>query len=250
MASLFIDWMVYRDVATLLRLLEAADYFDPPQYNAVFDGEIEKLLDRLPDGEARRQAAQMKGFDWSNYIVRSLARAGFRDDDAQQEAFQQIAIRLLVEPGKLFRGYDPQRHGPLERRFRRSVWNSIRNIAEKSRNRQRWMHSADPAVMADRWAGRAPYNNIIEEFRRLVAERLGKMALAILDARLAGQEMKELAGQPGFTRHSLKRDVQAIKELARGFGDPSFSRMVARAMEMEAETVEKRRQAMAARRVG
>ena len=93
--------MAFRDAAALLGLLEAAEYFDPASYNPVFEAELEKLLNRLTDNKARQQAAEMRGFDWGNYISRSLQRAGFQDDD-QQEHFQAIAIKLLVEPGKLF----------------------------------------------------------------------------------------------------------------------------------------------------
>ena len=72
----------------------------------------------------------MKGFDWAGYIIHSLARAGFRDDD-QQEHFHNIAVKLLVSPGNLFRAWKPGHHGPLERRFRRSVWNAIRNVSRE-----------------------------------------------------------------------------------------------------------------------
>jgi len=83
--------------------LESAEFFNPGDYNQVFNGQLEKLIHRLPDGEAKQQAMAMKGFDFGGYISRSLLRAGFRDDD-QQEHFHAIAVRLLVEPGKLFKG--------------------------------------------------------------------------------------------------------------------------------------------------
>ena len=150
--AMFFDWMVFRDAATLLRLLESADFFNPQDYDAVFNSELEKMIRRLPEGEAKQQASGMRGFDWGNYISRSLLRSGFRDDD-QQEAFHQITIQLLLEPGKLYRGWLPGKHGPLDRRFRRSVWNAIRNIQEKSRNRRKWMTAVDPSVMAGQYAG-------------------------------------------------------------------------------------------------
>ena len=191
--AMFVDWMAFRDVGGLLRLLESAEFFNPQDYNQVFNGQLEKLLTRIHNPDLRQNVEASRGFDWGGYISRSLLRAGFRDDD-QQEVFHQIVVKLLVEPGKLFGGWEPRRHGPLEWRFRRSVWNAIRNAQEKTRNRQRWMHTADPSVMAGQFAGRQPPNNIIGEFRALVLQRLGKLALAILDQRLAGQDTKDLVG--------------------------------------------------------
>jgi hypothetical protein len=173
---------------------------------------------------------------------------GWIQDDDVQEHFHAIAIKLLVEPGKLFRGWEPRRHGPLDRRFRRSVWNAIRNLVEKSQNRRKWMTAVDPTVMAGMYVGRPLHNNIIGEFRDLVFQRLGKLALAILDQRLAGRETKNLVGSPGFTAYSIKRDVQQIKELAHQFaqqiGDSGFLNLVNRAMDMESATVEKRKAAL------
>ena len=127
--ALFTHWLTFRDVAFQLDLLEAAQYFDPQAYNPVFDGQLEKLIHRLPNGEARQQAMAMRGFDWANYVVRSLRRSGFKDDDIQ-EFFHSIVIKLLVEPGRLFK-WEPQRHGPLDRRFRTSVWNAIATLPRK-----------------------------------------------------------------------------------------------------------------------
>jgi hypothetical protein len=253
--ALFRNWMTSRDTATLLRLrlLESAQYFDPAAYNQVFDGQLEKLIHRLPDGEARQQAMAMKGFDWANYVVRSLQRSGFKDDDVQ-EHFHQLVVKLLVSPGRLFRGWEPKRHGPLDRRFRTSVWNGIRNAQEKGRNRRKWMNAVDPAAMADRFAGREPYSDLIDQFRQLVAQRLGKLALEILDARLAGEDSKKLVGKAAngtASAYYIKAEVRAIKQLAQQFasqsGDPGFLNMVDRAFSAEAATVEKRKAAVAAR---
>lgn len=248
---MFFDWMVFRDTATLLRLrlLEAADFFRPEDYNPIFNSGLEKVIARIYDPDLRQQVSELKTFDWGNYLSRSLLRAGFRHDD-QQEAFHEIVIKLLVEPGKLFRGWEPNRHGPLDRRFRRSVWNAIRNIQEKSRNRRKWMTAVDPSVMAGQYAGRAIYNNIIGDFRRLVLSRLGRLALAILDARLAGEELKGLVGNSELghpSGYQLKREVGEIKRLAHQFahqtGDEVFLYNVLRALDTEAVTVAKRQAA-------
>jgi hypothetical protein len=246
---IFLDWLIHRDAAALLRLLEAADYFDPQSYNPVFEGELEKLLSRIPDSEARRQAAEMKSFDWGAYISRSLQRA-----DEVQEHFHQIVIRLIVKPGTLFGGWNPQQHGPLASRFRNSVWNAIRNVAEKTRHRRQWMQSVDPVAMADRYAGREPYSSLLDEFRQLVSDKLGRLGLAILDQRLRGEETKDLVSRAEFgtpSAYIIKREISEIKKLAERFaaqsGDPAFANMLAKALAAEAETVARRKAAVAAR---
>jgi hypothetical protein len=246
--ALFTHWLTFRDVAFQLDLLETAQFFDPQAYNPVFYSELEKLIRRLPDGAARQEAMAMRTFDLAGYLERSL-KTTFRDDDLQ-EHFHAIAIRLLVSPGKLFRGWEPERHGPLERRFKKSVWNAIRNIAEKTRNRRRWMTAVDPATMAGQYPGRAPYSDLIDQFRQLVAQKLGRLAVTIFDARLEGRDMKDLIGLPSIGTPSaflLKRETRAIKVLARQFaaqsGDPSFSGMVAKAFDAEAATIAKRQAA-------
>ncbi len=252
--ALFLNWMTFRDTATLLRLrlLEHADYFRPSDYDQIFDGQLEKLIHGLPNGEARQQAIAMKGFDWANYIVRSLQRSGFKDDDVQ-EHFHQIVVKLLVEPGRLFK-WEPKRHGPLDRRFRTSVWNSIRNITEKARNRRRWMTTVDPSIMAGQFPGRAPYSDLIDQFRQLVVQRLGPLAAVILDQKLAGEDANRLVGKAEFgtpTAYYIKGETRAIKQLARQFaaqsGDPAFLHLVNQAFDAEAATVARRRQATAAR---
>ena len=250
---LFAEWLCRRDVATLLGLLEHAQYFDPAAYNQVFDAELEKLIHRLPNGEARQQAMAMKGFDWANYIVRSLQRSGFKDDDIQ-EFFHQLVVKMLISPGRLFAGWEPQRHGPLDRRYRRSIWNGIRNAQEKTKNRRRWMTSHDPSIMAGQFPGRAPYSDVIDQFRSLVAEKLGPLAVAILDQKLSGEDASKMVGKAEFGTPSafyIRRETRAIKELARQFaqqsGDPEFLGMVNRAFSAERQTVEKRKAAIAAR---
>jgi hypothetical protein len=84
--ALFLNWMVYRDVGELLRLLESAEFFRPSDYNQVFYGQLEKLIHRLPDGEARQQAmamavVKMTSCDLrrpaSNQIARATASGAF-----------------------------------------------------------------------------------------------------------------------------------------------------------------------------
>ena len=98
---------------------------------------------------------------------------------------------------------------------------------------------------------------MIVDFRRLVRNRLGELGIAVLDARLAGQETKSLVGRaelgnPG--RFVIKRIVGQVKDLAREYaqrrGDPAFLREIERAMEREGATIQKRLSTTAARQTG
>jgi len=166
--------------------------------------------------------------------------------------------------GGLFTNYDEERHGPLDLRFKRAVANAIKNMIEKQRNARRLL----PSVPIDQEfkpggtmdvpdrarAGRQDDERLIDGFRQLVRARLGELGIAILDARLAGEETKGLVGRATLnspSRFVVKRVVQEIKDLAREFaqrrGDAVFSREIERAMERESATVAKRLATGAAR---
>ena len=88
---------------------------------------------------------------------------------------------------------------------------------------------------------------MIDDFRKLVKNKLGELGLGVLDARLSGQEMNDLVGNPelGSPSHAvLKRVVREIKQLAREYaestGDAGFLRQVERSLGREEETVAKR----------
>ena len=245
----FLDWLVVQDTEVLLRLLESSEFFDPVAYNPVFEGELEKLLDRTHDPEVQKQIEALRGFDFGNYIARSLIRAGFRNDDVETY-FHDLIMKLLLSPGRVFKGWNPKRHGPLERRVRASIWNGIRNIVEKIRNRRKVVTHVDPAVMAERNPARQPYSGVLDDFRKMVAEKLGSLALAILDWRMEGRDTKDIVQRAEFgspSVYSIKREVGEIKKLAHRFaaesGDPAFLRKVEKALAGEAATIAKRQAA-------
>jgi hypothetical protein len=247
----FGEWIIHSDLLDVLRLLENAQFFQPQSYNSAFDGELQKLLARLHDPDVRQQISTLNGYDWGSYIARSLARAGFRHDDLQ-EHLHAIVVKLLVSPGGLFKNWNPERHSPLERRFRASVWNGIRNAIAKQQNYRRWMVAADPAVMAERNPAQQPYSSrVLEEFRKLVGEKLGKLATAVLDWRLEGRQTKELIGRPELgspSIYNIKMAVQEVKQLAHRFaaqsGDSEFLAKVEKALAGERATVAKRQAAV------
>ncbi len=61
-------------------------------------------------------------------------------------------MKLLIQPGKLFKGWTGQ---PLDRRFKASLKNAILNLVEKRRNRSRLIPSVpianefEPGTAAD-----------------------------------------------------------------------------------------------------
>jgi hypothetical protein len=252
----FAAWLAHRHVETLLRLLERADHFAPEQYNLAFVQGLDDLLGRIHDDDAREQIETLRHFDFAHYIIRSLQRAGFTGAELE-EHFHDLITRLLVQPGKLFKGWDPTRHGFLERRFFRSVKNGIINIAEQSRHRRKWMTSTDPVGLAQSVPSRPDNSGVMETFRQHVAHRLGTLALRCLDWRIDGKNVKDLIGRPDLgrpTAYTIKREIQAIKELARQFAaksdDAAMIAGVQRAMDAEAKTVRKRNQSMVARQAG
>jgi hypothetical protein len=243
-----------------LRHLLAETYFsfDPVQYNAIFDDELEKVITRVKDPEALES---LRGFDWLAYISSWVRHAGYRDQREVQEKTHEVVVKLLL--GTLFRGYDPRIHGPMERRFRCAVANAIRNMIQKEKTRRRYLPSVpiaqefEPgcATPDDLPAPPAPADDskVIEDFRELVRRRLGDLAVAVLDVRLSGEETKSLVGSPALGspgKWVVKKVVAGIKTLAREFfrGDPELLRRVERAMGLESETIGKRRAAMAAAR--
>jgi len=250
----------FQEWSRLQSLLEAAWYsYDRAQYNALFDSELEKVIARVKDPQALER---LKGFDWLSYIVGSVWHAGFRDQRERDEKTHEVVTKLLM--GQLFRGYDPQIHGPMELRFRRSVGNAIRNLIEKERNRQRNVPTVPigqefvpGSVTAEELPAppaRDDDEKIIHDFRELVRKRLGDLAVAVLDARLDGIETKALVGCPSLGspgKWTVKRVVFGIKQLARQYavslGDSEMLRRIEKAMESEEETVAKRKATTAAR---
>jgi hypothetical protein len=259
----FLEWLVDHDLLARLRLIETYYSFDPAAYNRLFEDELAKLVGRVSAPDHRAAIERMRGFNWVSYISASLRRAGFNDQREIQERTHDLVTKLLL--GTLFTGFDERVSGPFDLRWRRSVGNGIKNIVELQRNRRRLIPTipiaqrfAPAAVTADDLPAPASVaqddDKLIQDFRQLVWSRLGQLGLAILDARLAGEETKSLVGRPDLGSPGtsvIKRIVGEVKQLARQFaselGDPAFLRDIERAMGREEQTVAKRRAAMAGR---
>ena len=228
--------------------------FDPKEYNELFDKELEKVIGRTRDPAHRQALEGMRGFRWMSYVAASVRHAGFHDQRDVQERSHEVAVKLLM--GTLFRGFDEKVSGPMDRRFRRSVGNAVRNMAELERNRRHYLptvpiQDVEPASLTPEDGGG---EKVIKDFRQLVRRRLGGLGVAVLELRLDGGEVKSLVGLPALGspgKWVVKKTVQEIKELAREYarslGDPELLRRVERAMASEEETIEKRRASLRAR---
>jgi hypothetical protein len=248
---------------TWLRLIETYYSFDAGQYNRLFEDELAKLIGTVSTPDHIEALERMRNFNFVGYIARSLKNSGHQDQREIQERTHDIVVKLLM--GTLFTGFDERTSGPFDLRFKRSVANAVKNIAEKERNRRRLLPTVPigqefrpGAVTADdlpaRWSPGQEDDKLVRDFRQLVQTRLGELGIAVLDARLQGQETKSLVGRPDLGspgKYVIKRVVLEIKALARQYAgsrsDPAFLRDVERAMGREEETVEKRRAATAMR---
>jgi hypothetical protein len=252
----FWEWLSQLRLLARLRFLgETYFTFDPKEYNELFDKELEKAVQRTRDPAHRQALEGMRGFNWMGYVAASVRNAGFHDQRDVQERSHEVAVKLLM--GRLFRGFDERVSGPMDLRFKRSVGNAVRNMAELERNRRRLLptvpidQAAEPGSMTgDDDSG----EKVVNDFRRLVKRRLGETGVAVLDVRLAGGETKSLVGCPALGspgKWGVKRAVQQLKALAREYaaaiGDSELLRRIERAMASEEETIEKRRTATAAR---
>jgi hypothetical protein len=235
-------------------LLLREQQLDKGAYNDLFRQELERLLSRLTDPIQRQHAESMREFDWTRYMAGAIRHSGITAQDEIDERVHEIAIRMLVSPGGLFRDYDERRHGPFDLRFKRALANALKNLSEKERNRQHYIPSVpirqafEPGGIAadDLVARGTPEDDpkLLDDFRQLVRRHLGAIALRIFDARLEGIEMKTL---PGVSSYMVKKTVLEIKALARKYavavGDPNLLRQIERLMAAEEMTVQRRKAA-------
>ena len=250
---------------TFWEWLENYFSFNPQEYNELFEKELQKVIARVQDPTHRQALEGMRGFRWVSYIAASVRNAGWRDQREVQEKAHEVAVKLLM--GQLFKGFDERESGPMDRRFRNSVGNAIRNMAELERNRRHYLPTVPiqqefqpGGITADDLPAPSPRREddhderLVHDFRQLVRKRLGGLGVAVLQVRLDGSEVKSLVGckalgSPG--KWVVKKTVQEIKELAREYarslGEPELLRRIERAMEAEEETVAKRRTTTAAR---
>lgn len=239
-------WRTFSDFITadaeaLIHLLEVSSEFPRSAVNDIFNKQIDRLRHRMPP-DLRRELEQAKGFDICGYVGKSLRNSGFQDADIDPLT-QDVIVRLLVDPGKLVSGWQgpPSTFMP---RVKLSIRNSILHLVDKRQRRSRWVRpvAPDQIDVAMHSSPESP-DETIEKFRQDVQEQLGDLALAVLDARLDGVDVKSLVGRTDLftpSSYQVKKAVQQIKALAARHSDPEFRMMVARALASEEETLAKR----------
>jgi hypothetical protein len=212
---------------------EVTELFPKASINALFQREIDTLLDTVTEEEARRDLIAFSQMDQVAYIDRSLRRAGF-DQSELDSLVHDIAVKLLL--GSFFRKWSGQ---PLLGRFKVAVKNAITTLAMKASKQRKRAGELPPEV-----PGRQSTNDeLIEDFRNWLEFRYGDAALRVFDHRLAGDDVKELIGRPGLeTSYKLKQAVQQIKTAAKVWAarDPVFLSRVEKLLADEKKTFEKR----------
>ncbi len=251
------------DPAFRLWLVETFFTLDAAKYNQLFDDAAATTSVSSPEN---RQALEgMRGFNWVGYIAKCLRNAGYRDQREVAERTHDIAVKFLT--GGLFRDYDEAKHGPIPKRWAAACRHAVINMIEKDWNRGRNIPTVPIGQeftpggvgvdeLPDRDAAHDQDDDrVIEDFRQLVRSRLGHLGIAVMDARLSGQETKTLIGREdlgspgGFQIKTIVHRIKALcREYAERLGDPALLRDVLRAMAREGATVQKRLNTTAARK--
>lgn len=214
-------------------LLVESGRFDRDGFNGVFRRQLAELLPKVSDEGRRAGLESMRDMDWVGYILAALRQAGFTDQQEREQAAHDVVVYLLVQPGQLFAGYDANTNGPMEARFRIAVQNAVRNLLRTRRRqpaaRAVSVHAAD--TIPDR---PQEDDEVLIAFRDFLRREVGEDAVRLLDRRLDGVSLRQLAGDQGFglSGWGLRRLVQRVREAALAFarqqGDDGFVRAVER----------------------
>ncbi len=207
-------------------------------FNSLFRANLDELLLRVADPRRRQALVGMREFDFIGYVLASLRNAGFVDRDERESAAHDVTVYLLVQPGQLFGGYDPDASGPMPARFALSVSNAIRNLRRDRARRERRSPVLDVdalAVVPDREPVNVDDDELLHDFRDHLRRRLGEQAVQLLTLRIDGQTYREIGGRASFahlSRWGLRELVREVREEARVFartaGDEEFLARVER----------------------
>jgi hypothetical protein len=169
--------------------------------------------------------------------------AHFGDQREREEAAHNMIVQLLVSPGQLFAGYS-ESSGPLEARFRIAVQNAVRNLIRSRRRREPMSRAISighgygelqPHAVANRRQDHKSDDETLTAFRAYLGEELGEDAVRLLDRRLDGVSLRQVARDPAFsgtTAWALRRLMRSVRdaalEFARRQGDEDFLAAIAR----------------------
>lgn len=219
-----------------LPLNEVSEYFPRYVFNDLFRQDCDKVLasEELTE-EVRADLIKLKSLDLVGYVDSSLRRSGFQDFELD-ELVSDILVRLLVQPGSLFKKWD--RKGIMSARLKVAIRNGVITHAKQSHKRAR-RNQELPDSVASRQCDDDP--ELVDRFRDELRRRFGESGVNVFDARLADEDIKKLIGSEGISSsYRLKVLVQGIKAVARDFGDECLQSMVARMSVQESETLAKR----------
>ncbi len=222
------------DFKTWLLLVESGR-FDRDGFNALFRRQLAELLPRVTDERRRASLEAMRGTDFVAYILAALRNAGLGDDRDREEAAHDVIVQLLVSPGKLFAGYDPDRSGPMEARFSLSVRNAVSNVL-RSRRRREPMNRAIGAVDAVPDRRREDADDVMAAFLKFLRAEAGDDAVRLLTVKLDDDlSQRDVIRHPAFAglgEWRIRRLMTQIKDAATAFarrqGDDGFLTMIQR----------------------
>lgn len=193
---------IYYMQTFLLWLTHLKENTDPSSYDQVFRQQLETIKHKVP----AETYAHMKDLNWGGYISHQLHKAGFHDQD---DHLQHIVTKLLVEPGNLFRGYNPDKHGPLDRRFGASVRNEIAKLISKAQNRRKYVPTV-PLASHDRAVNQDQSQAFL---RDEIMEKVGDLGVAVFDCISTGVCPSVLVGRVELGSPSLYRVKKVRREV-------------------------------------
>lgn len=216
-----------------LWLLLESGRLDAVSINKIFLQQLDELLTRVHDPRRRASVEQMRRTNFVAYILTALRNAGFRDRLEREEAAADIISYLLVRPGNLFAGYEPNSSGPMPARWALSVRNAVAN-QRRDRRRRLANAGADAAAVALPPADDHG-DEVLDHFRAFLGQVAGGAAVEVLNRRLEGWTVGQIAEQPAFAaggvplvRRLLGRVRAAASRYARQTTDADFRRQLAR----------------------
>ena len=176
---------------------------DPSSYDQVFQNQLDAIKDKVPAETYQK----LKELNWGGYIASQLRRANFHADI--DDHLQHIVTKLLVQPGQLFRGYNPDRHGPLDRRFGASVKNEIAKLIQKAQNYRKYVPTV-PLASHDRAVSQDQSQAFL---RDEIMEKIGALGVAVFDCLVSGVSPLVLVGRDGLGSPSWYRVRKVRREV-------------------------------------
>jgi len=157
--------------------------------------------------------------------MRSQFRPGHLGDDRdREEAAHDVVVQLLVQPGQLFSGYDPDRSGPMEARFALSVRNAVLNVLRSRRRREplsRAVGGTGVEAVPDR---RRPHDGeVLAAFLTFLKAEVGDDAAKLLAVKMDGDlSQRDVIRHPefkGMGEWRVRRLMARIRDAAREFAE-------------------------------